>query len=116
MYKKEMKTEEEKIAYRKAYYLANRENLLAYHKIYYKANKDKIITRHKAYAKAYAKTYNKANYESYKKAAKMPLKKGKCCKCGKTFTLKSWQHSSLHWCLNCRQSPEYKNFKEETNE
>ena len=39
-------------------------------------------------------------------------KKGKCCRCKKTFTLEDWQHSTLHWCSDCRKHPDYKNFKE----
>lgn len=30
--------------------------------------------------------------------------------CGKEFELEEWQHSTLHWCPKCRNSPEYKEF------
>ena len=40
------------------------------------------------------------------------LKKGKCCRCGKSFSLESWQHSTLHWCPECRLGSDYKEFRE----
>ena len=39
-------------------------------------------------------------------------KKGKCRRCKKEFELEDWQHSSMHWCSECRASPDYKNFSE----
>lgn len=30
--------------------------------------------------------------------------------CGKEFELEDWQHSSLHWCPDCQQRPDYKNY------
>lgn len=39
-------------------------------------------------------------------------KKGKCRRCKKVFELEDWQHSSMHWCSECRASPNYKNFSE----
>ena len=53
-------------------------------------------------------------YVSYEhKSRKKTAKKGKCKMpgCGKEFTLESWQHSTLHWCPACRNSPEYQNFR-----
>ena len=38
--------------------------------------------------------------------------KGKCRRCEKEFELEDWQHSSMHWCTECRLSPDYKNFSE----
>lgn len=40
------------------------------------------------------------------------INKGKCRKCKKSFELEDWQHSTLHWCPDCRKLPSYKNFKE----
>lgn len=39
-------------------------------------------------------------------------KKGKCRKCKKEFDLEDWQHSSMHWCAECRKLPDYQNFTE----
>jgi len=40
------------------------------------------------------------------------ISKGKCRRCKGSFNLEDWQHSSLHWCPDCRKLPSYKNFKE----
>ncbi len=37
---------------------------------------------------------------------------GKCRKCTKGFKLENWQHSSMHWCPECRKSPNYKDYVE----
>ena len=39
-------------------------------------------------------------------------KMGKCRKCNKDFELEDWQHSSMHWCSECRKLDDYKNFSE----
>lgn len=39
-------------------------------------------------------------------------RKGKCRRCEKEFELEDWQHSSMHWCSECRASPDYKDFSE----
>lgn len=36
--------------------------------------------------------------------------RGKCRKCKKEFKLEDWQHSSMHWCSECRKHPDYKNY------
>ena len=44
----------------------------------------------------------------------VPVKTGKtghCRLCGKGFDLLDWQHSSLHWCLECRKSQEYTEYQ-----
>lgn len=37
---------------------------------------------------------------------------GTCRKCSTKFKLESWQHSSMHWCPECRKSGDYKEFRE----
>ena len=37
-------------------------------------------------------------------------KKGKCRKCKKTFPLEAWQHSTLHWCPECRKGGDYQDY------
>ena len=61
-------TKEEKKAYDKAYYEANRDKKKAYRKAYYEANRDKLNAYSKAYQqvnkdkkKAYVKAYREAN-------------------------------------------------------
>ena len=38
-------------------------------------------------------------------------RKGRCRLCGKGFDLLDWQHSSLHWCPECRKSQEYTEYQ-----
>lgn len=91
----------DRTAYRKAYYEAHKEKMIAQSKAYYKANQTKIDARTKA-----------ARIKLHRKINKKELKEGKCRRCGKPFLLEDWQHSTLHWCRLCRQTPEYKNFSE----
>ena len=43
-----MKTKEQKAAYSKARYAANREERLAQQKVYYEANRENVLAQHKA--------------------------------------------------------------------
>ena len=59
----------------------------------------------------------KREYEYYfvsheTKARKTNGKIGKCKMpgCGREFRLEAWQHSLLHWCSECRNLGEYKNY------
>ena len=95
-----MQTKEEIAAYRKAYYKANKKKLTAHCKAYYETNKKKLAAGRKSYREV----------DKEKRAVQKPLKKGKCRRCGKSFPLQSWQHSSLHWCPECRKTIGYKDF------
>ena len=35
---------------------------------------------------------------------------GKCRKCKKAFPLEIWQHSTLHWCPECRKGEDYQGY------
>lgn len=50
--------------------------------------------------------------EAQKLIEEKSLKKGKCRKCEKEFELEDWQHSSMHWCPECRKSGDYKEYNE----
>lgn len=54
----------------------------------------------------------KLEEEKPKEENQIEFKKGKCRKCKVEFKLESWQHSTMHWCLKCQNSPEYKEFKQ----
>jgi len=64
------KFKEDKAAYDRARYQANREKIIACNKLYYKTNREKMIARRKAYVQnnkekvdAYHKVYREANKE-----------------------------------------------------
>ena len=73
-----VQTKEEKAAYHKAYYEANKEKVAAYKKAHYEANKEAALAKSRAYYEAnkeaelaYNKAYREANREkvlAYKKA------------------------------------------------
>jgi len=48
--------------------------------------------------------------EKIKKEKKKKLGRCKRKSCLKVFELEDWQHSSLHWCPECRARPDYKNY------
>ena len=35
---------------------------------------------------------------------------GKCRKCTQEFQLEAWQHSTMHWCPECRKGEDYQHF------
>jgi len=37
-------------------------------------------------------------------------KMGKCRLCKKAFSLEVWQHSTLHWCSECRKGEDYQDY------
>ena len=49
---------------------------------------------------------------SCQKVEEKITREGKCRRCKKEFELEDWQHSSMHWCPDCRLSPDYKDFVE----
>jgi hypothetical protein len=59
-------TKEQKIEYKKQYYLANKERILERTRLNYLKNKDKIVERHKHYYDINKETINKGRY-NYKK-------------------------------------------------
>ena len=95
-----MRTKEERAAYSRAYYHANREKALAQKAIYREANKEKISARQAIYRKANREkrkaskaAYYQANPERKKahKAVTRAIKSGKlvrlpCSECGETKT------------------------------
>ena len=95
-----MMTKEEKAAYDKAYYQANREKLIAKNNIYYHANKEKILAKKAAYYQANREKviagitkYREANPEKRKAhtAVANAIRSGKlvslpCSECGETKT------------------------------
>ena len=95
-----MMTKEEKAAYDKAYYQANREKLIAKNSIYYHANKEKILAKKADYYQANREKviagidkYRKANPEKRKAhtAVANAIRSGKlvslpCSECGETKT------------------------------
>ena len=50
------------------------------------------------------------------KKEKKEAPKGKCRRCKKEFKLEKWQHSTLHWCPECRKTPGYKTYMESAGE
>jgi len=93
-------TKEERAAYNKAYYQANREKLIALRATYYQANKEKIAVKKAAYYQANREKvvagitkYRKANPEKRKAHAAIAnaIRSGKlvslpCSECGETKT------------------------------
>lgn len=56
------------------------------------------------------KYYNYAYGTTKKKSRQKMGQKGKCRLCKKEFDLESWQHSSLHWCPDCRKLGVYQDY------
>jgi len=57
-------------------------------------------------------TYYKA-WRSTKKEHKQRQRTdemGKCRKCTQEFQLEAWQHSTMHWCPECRKGEDYQHF------
>jgi hypothetical protein len=95
-----MKTKEERAAYDKARYQANKEKILAQKVTYYQANREKILARNNKYYQANREKvvagvakYRKANPEKRKAhtAVASAIKSGKlvslpCSECGETKT------------------------------
>ena len=54
------------------------------------------------------------SYSNTKKKSKQKTgQRGKCRLCKKKFDLESWQHSSLHWCPECRKLEVYQGYYSE---
>ncbi len=73
--------------------------------------RNKYLNQKKKKSPEVKKETEKKEQEIEQEVKKKKINKiGKCRKCEKEFKLEDWQHSSMHWCPECRKHPNYKNF------